>query len=562
MYEKYFGFADLPFRITPEPRYFYSNSIYQEALATLRYGIEARKGFIVITGEVGTGKTTLLKRFIQSADSNIHTAFIFNPNFSFTELLRFILKDLKIPYSMDDKFSLMEHLNDYLIEQLKRDHIVALLFDEAQSLSESVLEELRLFSNVETDKHKLIQIVLLGQPELEQRLDQPQLRQIKQRVALRCCLDPLQSHEIQRYINFRLKTAGYEGEELFDEQSVERITLYSTGIPRLINVICDNALRIAYGLSKRKVSAEMVEQVACDLQLPLPRQIVAPAPADKPERRAEPAPVETQCRESGVKEEAGRFYWTRSSSRVAAGILLGLVVVAGAAIYAQQNRGYLRVVTAGVGERSEDLKQAKLSPKVSKDGNSHSTGYHVMSREKESQSAEPQGSKAYVAPLEDLERARETNESDRRQPQVVEAAKAGPPPQNRSATSAGKEQRFYTGNFKVVGESRLFSKPQRRSPVVTTLWPGMRVRVESKNGNYLLVRSLNHREIRGYVHLDDAYLQRINNRLRSGRTHASQLQSGRSDNFALGPMLKSIIENIKRDSRYSHPANAGGYEFE
>src|SRR6266568_2911274 len=227
LYEKHFGLSDFPFSITPNPRFSYDNSLYREAFATLRYGIEARKGFIVITGEVGTGKTTLLKIFMQSVESTVHTAFVFNPKLSVSQLLRSILTDLGIAYSSQDRFTLIEKLNDYLIEQLKKDHIVALLVDEAQDLSDELLEELRLLSNFETDKDKLIQIVLIGQPELDERLDQPGLRQLKQRVGIRCRLAPLGRHEIIPYMNHRLKTVGYEGKELFDRDAVERITLYS-----------------------------------------------------------------------------------------------------------------------------------------------------------------------------------------------------------------------------------------------------------------------------------------------------------------------------------------------
>jgi type II secretory pathway predicted ATPase ExeA len=180
---------DLPFNVTPNPRFSYDNPVYREALATLRYGIEARKGFILVTGEVGTGKTTLLKAVMRSVESTVHTAFVFNPKLNFNQLVRSILTDLGITESSRNRFTLMAKLNDYLIEQFKKDHIVALLIDEAQDLSDELLEEIRLLSNLETDSNRLIQIVLMGQPELEQRLDQPQLRQLKQRI-LRCRLTP------------------------------------------------------------------------------------------------------------------------------------------------------------------------------------------------------------------------------------------------------------------------------------------------------------------------------------------------------------------------------------
>ena len=351
MYTEHFGFSDVPFSVTPDPRFFYANPLYHEAFASLRYGIESRKGFVVITGEVGTGKTTLLKIFMHSVESTIHTAFIFNPKLSFTELLRFILNDLGISNSAEDRLTLMGRLNDYLIEQLKKDHIVALLVDEAQDLSDEVLEELRLLSNFETDKDKLIQIVLMGQPELDERLDQPGLRQLKQRVGIRCRLAPLGRHEIIPYMNHRLKTVGYEGKELFDRDAVERITLYSKGIPRLINVICDNALLIAYAASKRKVSAEMVEEVARDLQLGAPRPIKAAPPMDFtiPESRVE-ARVEEQRPPEFEEYFVGRegqsrpeLHQKRSLTGLGIAILLGVVLLGGIGTvsYSSQSKNYL-----------------------------------------------------------------------------------------------------------------------------------------------------------------------------------------------------------------------------
>jgi general secretion pathway protein A len=164
MYEKHFGLTELPFSVTPDPRFSYTNSLYQEAFASLHFGIEGRKGFIVITGEAGTGKTTLLRRFMRSVESTVHTAFIFNPHLDFTELLRLMLNDLGIENPAEDRMTMLGQLNNYLIEQLKRDHVVSLLIDEAQELSDEMLEELRLLSNLETDKEKLIQIVLMANP--------------------------------------------------------------------------------------------------------------------------------------------------------------------------------------------------------------------------------------------------------------------------------------------------------------------------------------------------------------------------------------------------------------
>ena len=363
MYATHFGLVESPFSITPDPRFSYTNSLYREAFATLRYGIEARKGFIVITGEAGTGKTTLLRRLMRSAEATVHTAFVFNTHLSFTELLRLVLNDLGVPSCADDKLTLIAHLNDYLVEQLEKAHTVALLVDEAQDLSNEMLEELRLLSNLETDRAKLIQIVLMGQPELERKLDQPELRQLKQRVAIRCRLAPLKSNEVAPYIQSRLQTVGYNGEALFELEAVQNIALYSKGIPRLINVICDNALLIAYATSKSKVSAKMIDEVARDLQLTEPSQInwqrqrcriskETFLTTQRPKHTVKVARSQPDVTEylPAVEPPPHRRHHRRTMAGVGIGALLTVVVVAGTILYAQQS-GSL----AAFGVQIEDL---------------------------------------------------------------------------------------------------------------------------------------------------------------------------------------------------------------
>ena len=266
MYNSYFGFRESPFSVTPDPRFFYTNPVYLEAFATLRYGIEAKKGFIVITGEVGTGKTTLLRKLLHTLEDTVHSVLVFNSCLNFPELLQLTLQELGLKPGQN-KVAMLQELNDYLIRQLNQGHTVTMLIDEAQNLSDEVLENLRLLSNLETDQEKLIQIVLMGQPELQAKLAQPHLRQFKQRVALRCRLHPLTDQEARPYINARLMAAGYEGEELFHPDAVERIAYYSQGIPRVMNIICDNALLSVYAASQQIVSVDMIEAVARDLDL-------------------------------------------------------------------------------------------------------------------------------------------------------------------------------------------------------------------------------------------------------------------------------------------------------
>ena len=267
MYNSYFGFRESPFSVTPDPRFFYANPIYLEAFATLRYGIEAKKGFIVITGEVGTGKTTLLRKLLHTLADTVHSVLIFNSCLSFPEILQVTLQDLGLTATDHNKVQMLQELNDYLIKQLRLNQTVMMLIDEAQNLSDEVLENLRLLSNLETDQEKLIQIVLVGQPELHAKLGQLHLRQLKQRIALQCRLNPLAPTEVGPYIYSRLAVAGYEGNSLFDPEAVERIAAYSNGIPRVMNIICDNALLTAYAEAQQIVSANMIEAVARDLEL-------------------------------------------------------------------------------------------------------------------------------------------------------------------------------------------------------------------------------------------------------------------------------------------------------
>jgi general secretion pathway protein A len=288
MYNSYFGFSVSPFSVTPDPNFFYSNPVYREAYANLRYGIEGKKGFIVITGEVGTGKTTLLRKLMHNLEGTIHSVFIFNTYLDFPELLQVIIHDLGLAPKEPNKVTMLQELNDYLITQLKQGHLVSVLVDEAQDLTDEALEGLRLLSNLETDQEKLVQIVLMGQPELQARLDRPSLRQLKQRIALQCRLLPLKDEEVGAYVDFRLRTAGYKGKDLFHRDALQQIALYSNGIPRLMNIICDNALLCGYARSQKIVTAEMIKEVARDLGLGAKEQVPKPEtslPAPLPETK-------------------------------------------------------------------------------------------------------------------------------------------------------------------------------------------------------------------------------------------------------------------------------------
>jgi type II secretory pathway predicted ATPase ExeA len=356
MYTSYFGFREKPFNVTPDPRFFYPNPVYQEAYATLLCGIRERKGFVVLTGEAGTGKTTLLRRLMDNLGGTVRFVFFYNTNLTFEELLTFTCKELALSVKGRRRLPKIQALNDFLIEQLRRGGTVALLIDEAQNLNEEVLENLRLLSNLETGSEKLLQIVLIGQPELENMLDKPKFRQLKQRIALRYRLDRLKEREVGSYIDYRLRAVGYESNNLFTPDGLEPIAIYSKGVPRLINVICDNALMVTYASSRKKVSGDVIREVACDLRLEpdvrATKVTVRPAvEAEAPKEKGTEAPngqgtkapkgKETKANDDEpLKPERRHFTW------VAVGSLLVLLFLGagGAIIYPLQMKNYLSAV--------------------------------------------------------------------------------------------------------------------------------------------------------------------------------------------------------------------------
>lgn len=267
MYERYFGFREMPFSVTHDPRFFYTNDRYEGTFSVLRYGIIWKKGVILLTGEVGTGKTTFLRKLMRELEATVQSIHVFYTYLSFDELVQFTLHDMGLAAKGKNRFEMFREFNEHLVRQFKNGRTVALLIDEAQNLNDESLEGLRLLSNLEVDNEKVLQIVLVGQPELLEKLDKPSMRQLKDRVAIRCGLDSLTCTEVGSYIRHRLEIAGYDGPEIFSNQAVESIATYSGGKPRLINTLCDNALILAYGASSRKVSASMIMDAAGDLGL-------------------------------------------------------------------------------------------------------------------------------------------------------------------------------------------------------------------------------------------------------------------------------------------------------
>ncbi len=249
MYNEFYGFLESPFNLTPDPRFLFLSDRHREALNHVLFGIQERKGFIQLTGEVGAGKTTVCRAILEQLGPNFRTALILNPILTAPQLLRTILAELglKIP-SRADRAQALEILNHFLLEQLAEGNDVVLVIDEAQDLDVDLLEQIRLLSNLETDQRKLLQIVLIGQPELREKLDQRSLRQLRQRITVRYHLAPLTVAETEHYIHHRLRVAGGNGRPNFTPWAIRRIHRYSGGVPRLINAVCDKALLCGYVL--------------------------------------------------------------------------------------------------------------------------------------------------------------------------------------------------------------------------------------------------------------------------------------------------------------------------
>ncbi len=267
MYNSFFKLQASPFGTSPDPRFLYMMPHTREALACLEYGISARKGFTVLTGEVGTGKTTLLRRALSSfSGRRVSTAFVFNPRLDVLDFLEFVLTDFGIVPQARTKSGMLLQLNRWLIERFRMEETCVVVVDEAQNLSWDLLEEIRLLTNLETSSEKLLQIVLSGQPELEEKLRHPSVRQLRQRVSLWCRTQALTESQTHAYVAERLRIAGASW-PLFSPEALGLIHRYSKGIPRLINLVCEHSLIMAYVEQARQVTAPIVESVATELEL-------------------------------------------------------------------------------------------------------------------------------------------------------------------------------------------------------------------------------------------------------------------------------------------------------
>jgi general secretion pathway protein A len=268
MYKEFYGLRANPFNVNPDPRYLFLTRHTEEALACLTYGIQSRKGFVLLTGEVGTGKTTLINKLLEWLRlQQVATAFIFNSRLNVPQFLDYMMADFAIPCDSKLKSQILLRLYNWLLDRYRAGETAVLIVDEAQSLSDEVLEEIRMLTNLETFTEKLLQIVLVGQPELEQKLKQPQLRQLRQRLTLRAKTHALTLEETKAYVQQRLRIAGSNGQQIFEPEAVMSIHRYAAGIPRVINLLCEHCLVSSFVDQQKVIGPAVVDGVARDFDL-------------------------------------------------------------------------------------------------------------------------------------------------------------------------------------------------------------------------------------------------------------------------------------------------------
>lgn len=271
MYNAFFGFTESPFNLSPDPAFLYRSEQHEEALANLIYGVQSRKGFIVLTGEVGTGKTTMLECLRDFLEAQyIEFAFIFNSRINSDQFFEMIAYDLDLRCQRTSKTEVLFALNQLLLQQSQQGRTTVLIVDEAHNLEWEVLEEIRLLGNLENRRGKLIQVILAGQPELDRKLDAPNLRQLKQRIVLRCALEPLNLTQTTEYMNNRMEKGGMPGQRIFSDDLIAEIHGRSQGIPRVVNAICDNLLLTCFAMETKVATLEMLDEVSKDMRLEWP----------------------------------------------------------------------------------------------------------------------------------------------------------------------------------------------------------------------------------------------------------------------------------------------------
>src|SRR6516162_2040873 len=266
VYLDYYGLTEPPFDITPNPRFLFYSAKHREAFNHLLYGIRERKGFVQLTGEVGAGKTTLCRAMLEQLDSHFATALILNPVMSPDELMKAVAVEFGLPVNGLDKLDTLAVINQFLLRLVEQGKDAVLIIDEAQDLTDELLEQVRLLSNLETDNRKLLQIILMGQPELRDRLNNPRLRQLRQRITVRYHLLPLNRQEIGHYVQHRLQVSGGTGNPAFTRAALWRVHRYTQGVPRLVNAVCDKALLAGFVQQRERIDFGMIGQAVRELE--------------------------------------------------------------------------------------------------------------------------------------------------------------------------------------------------------------------------------------------------------------------------------------------------------
>jgi type II secretory pathway predicted ATPase ExeA len=504
-YCKHFGFAEPPFSGTSDPQFFYSNAANEKILTALAREIAGKGAFVAVTGEAGTGKTTLLRRLIGDSADKIDYIFIgVNARLSFIGLLREILEETGVSSISTDRESLLKQLDGYLQERRAKDRGVALVFDDAQPISEEVLKELPVLCS--SEGKGLMSIVLAGQPGLQGRL--AQVKSLKERMTLTKRLTPLRRSDVAPYIAFRLNKVGYQGEELFEQRAIERIIDSSGGVPRLINAVCDSALLRAYRACEYKVTAKMIDQAAYELRLGghLPRMAQRTA-AERIQLRnleraflAPQAKAESRVSDSEKEEDesrptqpihelkkSGQHHYRFSNVkrlRLSIGALMILVMSAWSFMmfYPQQRNGTGSTVTQREKIKAEPVHTPPEKTRV----------------ENKAVTKEPfQRAPASIPSLAVAEKNEKWNDlAGAKEP--VEGPRVG------EVESPASEQ-----IYRVSGSSFLRNKPTADAEIIETLQPGTRIAVTSTSGEYFRVRSLSEEKISGFVHREDAFFERI-----------------------------------------------------
>ena len=528
MYESYFGLREPPFNVTPNPRCFFVNAYYREALSTLRGGIQRHAGIIVITGDAGTGKTTLLKTFLGHQPSNIHASCILDPHLSFADILHCTLDVFGLSEPASDRLTITRRLNRYLVEQFRKGHFVALLLDEAQGLDDKVLGELVFLSELEDAGKKLLQIVLLGQPELESRLEQSWLRPLKERVTIRSRLACLSGDDTKAYIEFRLSQAGYRGKPIFVPQAIERIGFYSKGIPRLVNIICDNALLVSYAKSRKIVDPETIEEVADELQLEASyfaesQSALVNAPSVAIHEELRPYTVSTGDRDTGADDRwvlnfeqcaedstaplpVNNRAETKWAAVGVAAVTLMVLLLGGGMLLSppQEPQRYLSPVTDNVQKVKEFL--APIPGRIYR--------AVIVNRERLydpeffAQDWKDSQKETKSARGGNLKETKEKRQDVRR----ATAPKSVQQPARRQQSVENKKPLVSRTEFKVVGNSLVRDKPSSSAEIIATLRPGAEVQLVRRTGDYLQIQSREKSAVRGFVHIEDAFFKPSNNR--------------------------------------------------